>query len=252
MNEVSDCKYLNCLLREPIDKLDIPDKVRENIIAYEPRQIRMPVQEKKVVKKTGATIVKRYGAVAFPRVGYSFGRKGFHYKPGAFSHGGISIQEMMIPMVVLRVRPPEEGLIALDAIEGPEEILEGVAAQFSMHVNCLVPPAKMLEELRLDISASYGTEPGGVMLPDQVKYLSSAGTDIRYSFIPEPDEASAEERKQGMMRRKLTITVSYKEGKKSVKVSREFEFAVRLNPDRLVRRYGNLGGILGLTPKTMR
>ena len=69
----------------------------------------------------------------------------------------------------------------------------------------------------------------------------------------DPQDATTEERKQGVMERTLTLTVSYREGVRIIRKSRAHQFAVRLNPDQVVRRVpAHLGNILGLTPKSMR
>jgi hypothetical protein len=55
------------------------------------------------------------------------------------------------------------------------------------------------------------------------------------------------------MERTLTITVSVREGHRTIRKSRTRHFTVRLNSERVIRRVPpNLGNILGLTPKSMR
>src|SRR5262249_35640998 len=105
LNEREDCAYLNTWLRVPCSATYLPKKVVENVIPFTPDQLRLPLKETVKVQKTGQTYTKEYKAVVFPRTGYSFSRQGSHYNPDAYSHGGISIQELIIPMLVLRVRP---------------------------------------------------------------------------------------------------------------------------------------------------
>jgi len=50
----------------------------------------------------------------------------------------------------------------------------------------------------------------------------------------------------------LTVTASYREGRKMHRKSHTQRFTVRVNSEQIIRRVGNLGNILGLTPKSMR
>ena len=60
------------------------------------------------------------------------------------------------------------------------------------------------------------------------------------------------ERQTGTARRTLTITASYHDGRKIYRKSRTHRFGVQLNAEQVIRRIGNLGAILGLTPKSLR
>jgi len=253
LNESDDCKYLNCKLKTSIDMATLPEKVRSNIIAFSPAEIRMPIEEKRIIKKTGQLFHKEYQSIVFPKIGYSFSRQGKHYNPDAYSHGGVSIQEMMIPMIALKVKEHEEGAIVLKDIVGPVEVLEGEKVEFILNLTRIDKEADKTDEIRIDVNASYSFKLHARPLPSKVMYVSPKGTDIVYIFRPDPNDATVEERKQGAMERTLTVNVSYKEGFRLFRKSRTHNFKVRLNPDQVVRRVpANLGNILGLTPKSMR
>ena len=51
------------------------------------------------------------------------------------------------------------------------------------------------------------------------------------------------------MRRTLTITATARDGRRTIRKSQSMDFEVRLNTERVIRRVGNLGAILGLMPK---
>jgi hypothetical protein len=253
LNETVDCRYLNCWLRSPVDQVRVPKKVRDNIISFSPEELRMPSEEKRTIKKTGQVFHKEYKSIVFPKIGHSFSRKSTHYNPDAYSHGGISIQEMMIPMVVLKVKSQEEGLILLSEISGPSEAVEGEKIEFRLTLSRAEKDKAASEEIRVDVSATYSVEPDERPLSNQVLYVPFKGIDIVYRFQPDPQDAIDDERKEGMMQRTFTVTVSYKEGLRTHRKSRTHKFAVRLNPDQIVRRVPkHLGNILGLTPKSMR
>lgn len=250
-NEPEDCHYLNCRLRSPINQY-VPTKLRENIIHFTPEQLRMPKEESRTDRRTGKVIKKEYSAIVFPKVGYSFKRPGAHFNPDAYSHGGISIQEMMIPMVVLKVRPHDEGLLRIEEPIGPSEVVEGEGIEFNFRLSKAAGKPFLDDDLRVDIEATYSREPESNTLPHQVVYVGTKGTDVLFRFVPQANEATIDERKQGVMERTFTVTASYYDGKKLSRLVRTKRFTVQLNSEKIVRRVGNLGSILGLTPKSMR
>jgi hypothetical protein len=273
LNDRDDCAYLNCWLCVPPTANYLPKKVLDNIIAFTPDQLRLPPKETIKVQKTGQAYTKEYKAVVFPKVGYSFSRQGHHYNPDAYSHGGISIQELIIPMVVLRVRSRDEGLLGLDQIEGPKDVLEGQEATFTLKLRRVAKQNLFDDDIRADVdieissptpaAAVAAPEPdeGGALnpqpstlsqIPRQVCYVGASGSQVSIPICHKPDEATTEERRAGTMQRLLTVTVSWREGARTARKSRTLPYKVQLSSDRVVRRLGSLGNILGLTPKGIR
>ncbi|MFZ2399750.1 MAG: PglZ domain-containing protein [Smithella sp.] len=253
LNEPTDSSYLNCWLRVPISDSEIPGKVRNNVVAFTPEQLRMPANETRFNKKIGHDVHKEFKAIVFPKTGYSFSRQGSPYHPDAYTHGGISIQELMIPMIVLKVKKHEEGLLILDDITGPQEVIEGEEVEFRLPISMSSHLALKDEEVRTDVDATWSCEPGSKPLPRQVLYVSSQGVEAIIRFRPDPNDATLEERKEGLMKRTLTVTVSYREGYRISRKIQSRKFTVRLNSEQIVRRIPpSLGNILGLTPKSMR
>ncbi|MCL5958695.1 MAG: PglZ domain-containing protein [Chloroflexi bacterium] len=256
LNDPTDCSYLNCRLRYPMQQLNLPQKVRENIVTFTPQQLRMPQKESvagaKSGAKSGGVAYKEYGAIVFPRIGYSFRRSGSPYNPDAYSHGGISIQEMLIPMVVLRVKSREEGSLVFEAIIGPKEAVEGEELEFRLRFKRTQQSGGASEEMKVEIEGAYSREADHLSLQRRVVFVPVGGTEVSYRFCPDPSDATLDERRQGVMERVLTVTASYREGSRTIRKVQNHRFVLRLNSDKVVRRVGNLGNILGLTPKNMR
>jgi len=251
LNEPGDCNYLNCRLRVPITDPDIPGKTRKSIISFNPEQIRMP--KKETVSKDGHTWLKEYDAIVFPKTGFSFKRPGTPYKPDAFTHGGISIQELMIPMVVLQVKEREEGLLILEEIIGPQEAIEGEEIEFHLPMRKSHEYVGKEEEVRVDLDGTWSREPGERSLPRQVIYVAEHEVEAVIRFRVDSDDATPEERKNGFMGRNLTLTFLYREGYRTIRKIRVKKFSVHLNSEKVIRRIPpTLGTILGLTPKSMR
>jgi hypothetical protein len=249
--ENTDCSYLNCWLKKPFADANLTNEVQGNIIAFTPEELRMPKEESHTLK-AGPTVKKTYKTIIFPKTGYSFSRPGSPYKPDAYSHGGISMQELIIPMVALKVRTQQEGFLVIDQIKGPTEAVEGEEIEFQLKLVKRKLEGRPDEDVRVDVEAVYSREPDRFSLPHQALFVPQQGIDVVYCFVPNPEDASTDERRQGRMERVINITVSYSKGNKVFKNSRVFAFAVKLNTEQIIRRVGSLGGILGLTPKSMK
>lgn len=250
MNEARDCAYLHCALKTKLDSTSVPSYLKKKIIEFSPDQIRMPKEVNYIERRTQSRMYKTFESYVFPSIGYSFSRPGSPFNPDAYSHGGISLQEMIIPMVVMKVKPQEKGLISLDIILGPSEINEGDEIAFQFFIQNHVKSTLSGSEIRVDIEASYNSQENSKQLPAKVLYVPAWGKiEFLYRFTIESQEASEDERKAGIMTRKFSLTAKYKEGNRMARKFYSKDFVVRLNPDRIVRRIGNLGNILGLTPK---
>lgn len=248
LNDSMDCSYRNAYLKKNLTELRAPAKIRQNVVEFPVEELRMPSFE---ISKNNS-IKKHYSSIIFPRVGYSFARPNTYFKPPAYTHGGISVQELLIPMIVLRVKDKEEGLINLYDIKGSSEILEGEEIVFSLKITLTDKGKEKEEEIRVDVDGTYGAGQIKESLPDQILYVSEKGENIIYRFKPVMDSVTSEERRKGLIERILTITVKYwdLDKKKSFRKSRFFSFTVRLNSEQVIRRVpASLGNILGLTPR---
>jgi hypothetical protein len=266
LNHPADCVYLHALLKVPIEQALLPNHVRANIISFTPQQLKMYDQET-LTTRTGIFHPK-YKAVVFPKVGYSFSRNGSPYKPDAYSHGGISIQELMIPMVVMKVKTREKGLLTLDPISGPNEALEGEEVVFRLQLH-RTASHKDDEDLAVEVEATCTSLEVGeetsryedaqpLNLPRQLLYISSQSTErpterpaeVIYRFKPGREQATLSELQHERMKRLLTITISYREGRRTIRKSQSLRFTVLLKSDRVIRRVpSSLGSIMGLTPR---
>jgi len=109
------------------------------------------------------------------------------------------------------------------------------------------------DEIRVSIEGFYGKGDIRHSLPDQPLYVSAKGECVKYTFKPNTENASEEERRQGMTEQTLTIKAVCQERGKIYRKTQTCKFAVKLNSDKIIRRVpARLGNILGLTPRSMR
>jgi len=253
LNQPEDCVYRNAWLRQSLADLHVPEKVRTNVIEFPVKALRMPASREVNDKKGGGKWKKQFASIIFPRTGYAFSRPNAHFNPDAYSHGGISIQEMVIPMAVLRVREKDDGWIVLDDVSGPGEVVEGQEATFLLQLSRSPAARKAEGEIRVDVQAAYTANLETNPLEAQVAYLGTTPAEVAYTFIPDLADATDDERKQGFMERTLTLTAIYRADRRTFRKSRSHRFVLRMNPEQVVRRVpAHLGKILGLAPKSMR
>jgi hypothetical protein len=251
LNEPHDCFYLNAWLRQTLSSVGAPRKVRDNVLEFSVSDLRMPVSGEAYDRTTKQSWQKKFESIIFPKTGYALARPKANFNPDAYSHGGISIQEMLVPMLAMRVKTPEEGLLDLCPIAGPAELIEGEEAEFKMPVQ--LTESHKHRELRLEAQAVYQNKESTPALPPLVQYVSASGGDVVFRFVPDAADASDEERKIGIMERTLRVSVTYREAQRTVRKARAIRFSMRLNSEKVIRRVpAHLGKILGLTPKSMK
>lgn len=255
LNANDDCKYRVCWLRVPFNQAQLPDHARQNMIAFTPDQLGMPKRETYEDKLSKQKETKEYKAIVFPKVGYAFSRKGARFSPSGYSHGGISLQELMIPMVALRVRPQDESRLTLGKISGPTQPVEGEEMEFRMPVT-LAQRTSLWgddDEMKVTAEASYSRDPDrSPPLPPQTYYVSAQGTEVIFRIPADRSDATDEELRRGSMERTLTISVSYREGRRVTRKAQTFAFTVQLNTERVARRVPpSLGSIMGMMPKNV-
>jgi len=258
LNEQLDCSYQNTMLKVTYDRVNLKKELRANMIAFSPQELHVPSRTTRFVKAQGQVIEKEFRSIVFPRPGYSFKRQGSPFNPDVYSHGGISLQEMIIPMVVMRVKADTESLIIAGPITGPAEVLEGEEIEVRVQLEYKAP-VLFGPEMRVDVDAYYGLVTGKnpaeqVELAHQVLYVGGKNSEIIYRFKPCTDDARKEVRIDGVLKRVLTIELKYMDGLRTIRQSLSKSFLVKLNTEQVIRRGvpTHLGNILGLAPKNMR
>jgi hypothetical protein len=213
------------------------------VIAFTPAELRVR-SEGTVRARAGAEVRKAYGDVLFPRTGHAFSRPNSRFDPDAYSHGGISLQEMLIPMVVLQVKPAEGDALVVDLDGGPSDVMEGQDVELTLRLR---PTGG--EEIPVTVEAAYARDPDRFPIPRQTVFVGPDGKTVPIRFRPGADDATDDERRAGQMERTLVVSAAWQRGGRTFRRSRSHRFTVRLRSDVIIRRVGSLGSILGLTPK---
>ena len=234
LKDIKDCRYLNARLRQKLQDAGAPDKIRDSVYEFSAADLRMQSYE---------------GIVVFPKTGYALARPDSRFHPDAYSHGGISLQEMMVPMIAMRVKLPEDSLFSLGEVRGLTDFTEG--EEVELHIPVSFASSIKEQEVRLEVKYAYHDH-FDVNPMIQTNYIARTGGEISLRFLPDIQDASDEERRKYSMKRNCRIDVDYydQDTGRTVRKSRTFTFDVNLSSEKLVRRVSpSLGKLLGMMPK---
>lgn len=246
-----DCTYLNAWLRQSLSQAGAPRKVRDRVWEFAVADLRMPETGEAFDSATRQPWQKTFASIIFPKTGWALARPKARFNPDAYSHGGISLPENIIPMIAMRVKAPEEGLLLLDPITGPQHLVEGQRAEFRMPVHLATSQTR--QEARIEIQAAYQNRETTPALPAQVQYISFGKGEVVVRFVPDATDASSDEQKVGTLERTLKISVTFRDGPRTIRKARDTVFSLRLNCEKISRRVpAHLGKVLGMMPKGLR
>lgn len=241
-----DCNYLNCRLAVPLDKSHISKPIQEKILGFKPETLRLPSSEHwedynhNLHEKTISEII-------FPRSQYAFARPDSRFEPDAWSHGGISLQEMIIPMIALKIRESEAETLNIN-LGANLEFNE--TQEITFPIKLQVKGKSIADAVRLDIEAIVNSQNERIPVGSKIVLLKAwQEQEISFNYKFDNTQVSEEERANGEITRQLTVTAKYNFGKKLHTKTETKDFTVHLNTGRIVRRVGGLGNIIGLSPQ---
>ena len=180
--EPSDCRYTFCMLRYKVGLTSLPPNLKQQVIEFSPADLRMPEKVEKIERQSRAKTVKKYGSIAFPRPGYAFGRERERFDPPAFSHGGVSMQEMFVPMVVLQVKESAKDLIELQFSTAPKEGVEGEEMVFRLMITYAGKTG--IEGQEIPINLEVLVQPGSRKIHYSIAYRLSFPMVAEGSDLP--------------------------------------------------------------------
>lgn len=249
LGDDTDCSYLHCALRTRLDLIDLPPWAREQIIGFSPDEIGMPKELTEVGNGRSQTVVKRqFASYVFPAPGYAFSRPNSQFRPPAWSHGGCSFQELLVPMEVFIVRPASRDLVQATFDSVPTNSHEG--EEIEVVVRFERPGAGTLEGGEVRVSLEAYTD--DTQLRSAPPFISVRPWELKMvtlRFTPDLTNVSPDERRASKTALRFAIRYVYQDGECTVRRTLTREIRIQLNPDRVVRRVGSLGSILGLSPK---
>ena len=226
-----DVKYLNARTQRLLEGEDA-----SHVLAFDADALGVP-----------ATSLKQRGTparhVLFPRPGYSFRREDGRFAPDRYSHGGISLAECLVPMVVLGPKGEAQPALAIESVRQVGSVSEGEPLTLEVSV---VPLAIGLGDIAVTLSFSRDE----IALQREVFTGSAATYTVRW--MPVLGEITEAGRRSEIVVQHVTAILTFRQGNRTMRLSKTTEVRIKLDSTRLRRRVDSkLDLLMGKTPKSL-
>jgi hypothetical protein len=215
VNDEHDIKYRNARVISPLTA-----DVANNVCVFKMKDI--GVDQPNYARGGQATSL-----MIFPHPDYLFKRFKGRHSPDNYSHGGLSLAECMIPMVVLSNRRKDQGELRIAELK-----LEGSAREGeTIQIHIAVISSKLFTEKTM-ISLSFSQ----LDILARREIFSGQQKTFKVNWQPSFDDIDPEIRLKGEVTIPITVTLSYKQGMHTIKSSRTLDARIQLDDARLQRR----------------
>jgi hypothetical protein len=189
-----------------------------------------------------ANVPVRY--VLFPRPGFTLQRSQRRRAPDRYTHGGLSLAECMVPMVVMGPRRGAQPALIIESIRQAGSVSEGEP----LTLEITIAPTQT-EPPETTITLAFSRDE----IPTRREVFRGARAIYTVRWTPRLDEVTDEHRRQGMTSLPVTAVLSYRQGQEMVRQSQTADVRVRLDPARLHRRVDSkLDLLMGKVPKGLQ
>jgi len=229
VNDPTDVTYRHALTT---GKLEGP--AADKVVAFDARQMGIPTV-------TGGA---PFDTVLFPRPGFILRRQKGHRPPDRYSHGGLSLAECMVPMVVMGPRPKDAPLLRIAQIQQMGSVSEDEPLTLEIAVAATRPRLPDII-IALDFSRDE--------IPMRHEVFCDPQSTYTIQWQPKLGEITAEVRQAGRVHLPLTVVLSYRDKGQLVRISASTDAVVKLDPTRLRRRVDSkLDFLMGKVPKGLK
>ena len=207
------------------------------MIEFDPRLLGIP-QESEAVRGTPIQYV------LFPRPGFTLRRQRGPHQPDRYTHGGLSLSECMVPMVLMGPRRGDEPALVLESVEQVGSMSEGEPLTLEITV---APARAKLPDMAITLAFSQEE------IPARREVFRGKRATYSVRWTPQLGDISDEDRRQGTVAQPVTVILSYRHGQETVRLSRTADMRVKLDPTRLRRRVDSkLDLLMGKVPKGLQ
>jgi hypothetical protein len=182
--------------------------------------------------------------ILFPRPGYTLKRPRSRHDPDRYTHGGLSLAECLVPMVVMGPKGEKRPWLHLEKVEQVGSVSENEPLTLAITIS---PTRIALEEISLTLSFSH-TE-----IPLRRELFTGQTSTYTVQWTPRLGEISPAEREQGEVVIPVTAIVSYQQGKETIRLTQSVNVRIKFDPGRLRRRIDSkLDLLMGKVPKGLK
>ena len=187
-----------------------------------------------------------FNHVLFPRPGLTLKRPQGKHNPERYTHGGLSMAECMIPMIVLGPKVKFEPAIDLVGIRFEGVLSEGQPLDILITARAKTP---VKEELLLQLQVDAGLDD----IQPRKEVFTGAEQDYRVRWTPKVDNPTPEEQATGKVVKQVTAIASYRWQNCTLRTTVHGKVEIQLDTTRIRRRLDSkLDSIMGMVPAGLR
>lgn len=187
-----------------------------------------------------------FNHVLFPRPGLTLRRHQGRHDPERYTHGGLSLAECMIPMIVLGPKVRFEPVFELTGIRFEGLLAEGQPLEIVVTAKAKNPPS---EELLFLLQVDAGADD----FQPRKEVFAGAQREYRVRWTPKLDAPSPEEQQAGKTLRQVTAVATYRWQNRQVRSSVHGAVEIQLDTTRIRRRLDpKLDSVMGMVPAGLR
>ena len=187
-----------------------------------------------------------FNHVLFPRPGLTLQRPQGRHDPERYTHGGLSLAECMIPVVVLGPKVKFEPAFDLVGIRFDGVLAEGQLLDIILTARAKKP---VKEELLFQLQVDAGLDD----IQPRKEVFTGTEQEFRIHWTPKLDNPTPEEQKAGRVVKQVTAIASYWWQNRTVRTTVHGKVEIQLDTTRIRRRLDSkLDSIMGMVPAGLR
>ena len=187
-----------------------------------------------------------FNHILFPRPGLTLKRHQGRHAPERYTHGGLSLAECMIPVIVLGPKTKFEPAFDLAGIRFDGVLSEGQPLDILLTARAKTP---VKEELLFQLQVDAGLDE----IQPRKEVFTGTEHEYRVRWTPKLDNPTTEEQKAGKAIKQVTAIASYLWKNRRVRTTIHGTVEIQLDTTRIRRRLDSkLDSIMGMVPAGLR
>jgi hypothetical protein len=236
VTDCGDVKYRVGRLKKPLQGND-----SKNGVLFPVADMGIPDLVK---KPNGASWT--YNHVLFPRPGITLRRPQGRHDPERYTHGGLSLAECMIPIIVLGPKVHFEPAFELVGIRFDGVLSEGQPLDILITTRAR---AAVKEEILFQLQVDAGLDD----IQPRKEVFSGTEHEFRVRWTPKIESPSMEVQQNGKVVKQVTAIATYRWKGRAVRTTVHGTVEIQLDTTRIRRRLDSkLDSIMGMVPAGLR
>jgi len=233
LSDSEDVKYRVGRLKRPLEGNDAKNGVQ------------FKVDDLGIPDKTGKA-KSSYNHVLFPRPGLTLKRSQGKHNPERYTHGGLSLAECMIPLIVLGQKVKSEPVFDLVGIRFEGILSEGQPLDIIITARAKAP---VKDEVLIQLQVEAGLDE----IQPRKEVFSGTEHDYRVRWMPKVENLTPEEQAKGLVVKQVTAIASYRWQDRTQRTTVHGTVEIQLDTTRIRRRLDSkLDSIMGMVPAGLR